>query len=86
MLHNIYRENAVNCVLKRRLAAVGPFSRNKSHIQFLLFKKQNASLSFVSQVLVFSCCTFDTELCLTYSKCPFIALDETVLIVEKLHH
>ena len=32
MLHNILRQNAVNCVLKRRLTAVGPFSRNKSHI------------------------------------------------------
>ena len=32
MLYNIYKENAVNCVLKRRLTAVGPFSRNKSHI------------------------------------------------------
>ena len=32
MLHNIYRENAVNCVWKRRLTAVGPFSRNKSHL------------------------------------------------------
>ena len=32
MLHNIYRENVVNCVLKWSLLAVGPFSRNKSHI------------------------------------------------------
>ena len=32
MLHNILRQNAINCVLKRRLTAVGPFSRNKSHI------------------------------------------------------
>ena len=32
MLHNILRQNAVNCVLKRRLTAVGPFSRNKSHM------------------------------------------------------
>ena len=37
MLHNIYRENAVNCVLKRRLTAVGPFSRNKSHIVYPIF-------------------------------------------------
>ena len=36
MLHNIYREKAVNCVLKRRLTAVGPFSRNKSHINICL--------------------------------------------------
>ena len=35
MLHNILRQNAVNCVLKRRLTAVGPFSRNKSHMLFL---------------------------------------------------
>ena len=34
MLHSIYRENVVNCVLKRRLTAVGPFSRNKSQIVF----------------------------------------------------
>ena len=33
MLHNIYKENAVNWVLKRLLTAVGPFSRNKSHIE-----------------------------------------------------
>ena len=32
MLYNIYRENVVNCVLKQRLTAVGPFFRNKSHI------------------------------------------------------
>ena len=32
MSHNIYKEKAVNCVLKRRLTVVGPFSRNKSHI------------------------------------------------------
>ena len=31
MLHNIYKENAVNWVLKWRLTSVGPFSRNKSH-------------------------------------------------------
>ena len=40
MLHNILRQNAVNCVLKRRLTAVGPFSRNKSHICILIFYKQ----------------------------------------------
>ena len=41
MLHNIYKENAVNCVLKRRLTAVGSFFRNKSHIliYFLKFLK-----------------------------------------------
>ena len=33
MLHNIYMENAVNWVLKRRLTVVGPFSCNKSHIE-----------------------------------------------------
>ena len=33
MLHNIYKENAVNWVLKRHLTAVGPFSCNKSHIE-----------------------------------------------------
>ena len=32
MLHNIQIENAFNYVLKRRFIAVGPFSRNKSHI------------------------------------------------------
>ena len=32
MLHNIYRENASNYVLKRRLTVVGPFSRNKSQM------------------------------------------------------
>ena len=32
MLHNIYSENVVNCILKRRLIVVGPFSRNKSHM------------------------------------------------------
>ena len=32
MSHNICKANAVNCVLKRRLTAVGPFSRNKSHM------------------------------------------------------
>ena len=30
MLHNVYKENAVNCVLERRLTVVGPFSHNKS--------------------------------------------------------
>ena len=34
MLHNILRQNAVNCILKRRLTAVGPFSRNKSHMMY----------------------------------------------------
>ena len=32
MLHNIQKENAFNWVLKRRFIAVGPFSRNKSHV------------------------------------------------------
>ena len=36
MLHNILRQNAVNCVLKRHLTAVGPFSRNKSHMMATL--------------------------------------------------
>ena len=34
MLRNIYRQNTVNCVLKRCLTVVGPFSRNKSHISY----------------------------------------------------
>ena len=38
MLHNIYRENVVNCVLKRRLTAVGPFSRNKSRMIYTMLK------------------------------------------------
>ena len=38
MLHNIYKQNAVNCVLKRRLTAVGSFFRNKSHILIYFFK------------------------------------------------
>ena len=33
MLHNIYTENAVNCILKQRLTAVGHFSCNKSQVK-----------------------------------------------------
>ena len=48
MLHNILRQNAVNYVLKRRLTAVGPFSRNKSHILlFLNVCKQTFPISHV---------------------------------------
>ena len=47
MLHNIYRENEVNCVLKRRLVAVGPFSHNKSHIfKMKHFQEYNTHKTF----------------------------------------
>ena len=46
MLHNIYKENAVNCFLIRRLIAVGPFSGSKSqYIQPKLFNLSNTTLS-----------------------------------------
>ena len=32
ILHNIYSENAVNCILKQRSILIGPFSCNKSHL------------------------------------------------------
>ena len=45
MLHNIYKENAVNCILKRCLTAVGPFSHNKSQISFsCLIKIKNKNI------------------------------------------
>ena len=40
MLHNILIENAVNCFLKRRFIAFGPFSNNKSQICNLIFAVQ----------------------------------------------
>ena len=63
MLHNIYRENAVNCVLKRRLTAVGPFSRNKSHIVFQIFQKcfQNVKLFSINPIKILMFMQLDSE-------------------------
>ena len=48
MLLNILRQNAINCVLKRRLTAVGPFSRNKSHLSLSnLFVHKDAKVGSV---------------------------------------
>ena len=53
MLHNILRQNAVNCVLKRRLTAVGPLSRNKSHIaKVILFTRTTNHLQLDLKVAI----------------------------------
>ena len=52
MLHNIYRENEVTCVLKRRLTAVAPFSRNKSHIKYQDIEiKQHSQVTYLGCVM-----------------------------------
>ena len=66
-LHNIYRENVVNCLLKWCLTAVGPFSRNTSHI-FIAF------LAIVYHVFVFQTAFFATihsfsVFCTLYKGC-----------------
>ena len=48
MLHKIYRENAVNCVSKRHLTAVGPFSPNKSQIVFTRIQPAPKSIHIYS--------------------------------------
>ena len=74
MLHNILRQNAVNCVLKRRLTAVGPFSHNKSHISVLgnfeqcLFNILFCRSSFEVRVVYFA-----LDYCFFYSV--FLNLD-----------
>ena len=52
MLHNILRQNAVNCVLKQRLTVVGPFCRNKSHIiNYCIFKVTSETEDKVGKVI-----------------------------------
>ena len=62
MLHNIYKENAVNWVLKWRLTSVGPFSRNKSHyvpaLQIIILHLPVKMILKIQNTLVISDCNW----------------------------
>ena len=65
MLHNILRQNVVNCVLKRRLTAVG--SRNKSHIWSA--KRLTEKGKAISKVVIFD--ILNTHGWISYTQTAF---------------